>query len=97
MSFWAIRKGAHGLVLVLQPFVAHTQSEPIVEAAKEAGPHGPSSRGYGVQAVRLGVERFLGGLRRGGHPVRRKRPPDGAREVTAKRVRRVEPNLVVSG
>ena len=56
-----IGEGTYGLVLVLQPFVAHSQSQPIIEAAKEAGTPWALAEGYGVSAVRLGLERFLGG------------------------------------
>jgi hypothetical protein len=60
-----IRKGTYGLVLVLQPFVAHKESEPIIETAKAAGTPWALVEGYGVQAVKLGLERFLGGPRSG--------------------------------
>jgi len=56
-----IRKGAYGLMLVLTPFVFHKQSNPIVEAAKEAGVPWAMAEGYGVAAVKLALERFLGG------------------------------------
>jgi uncharacterized Zn-binding protein involved in type VI secretion len=58
-----IRKGAYGLVLVLTPFVFHKQSTPIIEAAKDAGVAWALVEGYGVAAVRHGLERFLGGPR----------------------------------
>jgi hypothetical protein len=60
-----INKGTYGLVLVLQPFVAHMESEPIIEAAKATGTPWALVEGYGVQAVKLGLERFLGGPRSG--------------------------------
>jgi hypothetical protein len=60
-----IGKGAYGLVLVLQPFVAHKESEPIIDAAKAAGTLWALVEGYGVASVRLGLERFLGGPRSG--------------------------------
>jgi hypothetical protein len=63
-----IRKGTYGLVLVLQPFVAHNESEPIIETAKAAGTAWALVEGYGVQAVKLGLERFLGGPRSGSLP-----------------------------
>jgi hypothetical protein len=58
-----IRKGAYGLVLVLTPFVFHKQSNPIIEAAKDAGVAWALVEGYGVAAVKHGLERFLGGPR----------------------------------
>jgi hypothetical protein len=63
-----IRKGTYGLVLVLQPFVAHKASEPIVESAKAARTPWALVDGYGVQAVKLWLERFLGGPRSGSSP-----------------------------
>ena len=60
-----IGEGTYGLVLVLQPFVAHRQAEPIIEAAKEASTPWALVEGYGVSAVKLGLERFLGGPRSG--------------------------------
>jgi hypothetical protein len=53
---------------VLQPFVAHNESEPIIETAKAAGTAWALVEGYGVQAVKLGLERFLGGPRSGSLP-----------------------------
>ena len=82
-----IGKQAYGLVLVLQTFVAHKQSEPIIEAAKAAGIPWALVAGYGVQAVKLGLERFLGGPRSGvsasheddpeGHDAERHAPGGG--------------------
>jgi hypothetical protein len=60
-----IRNGAYDLVLVLTPFVFHAQSEPLVEAAKSASVPWALVEGYGVAAVKLGLERFLGGPRSG--------------------------------
>jgi hypothetical protein len=56
-----IRKGTYGLVLVLGTFVLHKQSNPIIEAARSSGIRWALVEGYGVAAVRLGLERFLGG------------------------------------
>jgi len=56
-----IRRGTYGVVLVLQPFVAHQQATPIIEAAKDAGVPWAIVEGYGIASVRLGLERFLGG------------------------------------
>jgi hypothetical protein len=61
-----ITRRTYGLVLVLQPFVAHTESEPVIGAAKTTGTPWAMVEGYGVAAVKLGVERFLGGPRSGG-------------------------------
>ena len=58
-----IKKGAYGLVLVLTPFVFHKQSNPIIEAAKDAGVAWALVEGYGIAAVKHGLERFLGGPR----------------------------------
>ncbi|MGH7298355.1 MAG: hypothetical protein ACRELB_25670 [Polyangiaceae bacterium] len=60
-----IRKGTYGLVIVLQAFVAHAESEPVIEAAKTAGTPWALTDGYGVASVKLGLERFLGGPRAG--------------------------------
>ncbi len=56
-----IRKGSYSLVLVLAPFVAHQEAGPLVEAAKDAGVAWALVDGYGLTAIRLGLERFLGG------------------------------------
>jgi hypothetical protein len=61
-----IRKGAYGMVLLLTPFVFHKQSNPIIEAAKDAGVAWALVEGYGVGAVKHGLERFLGGPRSAG-------------------------------
>jgi hypothetical protein len=58
-----IRKGTYELLVVLVPFVSHAESEPIVDAAKSAGTPWAMADGYGVAAVRLALERFLGGPR----------------------------------
>jgi hypothetical protein len=55
-----IRKGSYGLVLVLSPFVFHQQSNPIIEAAKDSGVTWALVEGYGLAAVKLGLERFFG-------------------------------------
>jgi hypothetical protein len=60
-----IRKGTYGLIIVLQPFVAHAASEPIIDAAKSGGTPWALADGYGIAAVRLALERFLGGPRSG--------------------------------
>jgi hypothetical protein len=60
-----IRKSTYGLVVVLQPFVSHAEAEPIIEAAKSVGIPWALVEGYGVTAVRLGLERFLGGPQSG--------------------------------
>jgi hypothetical protein len=59
------RKGTYGLVIVLQAYVAHAESEPVIEAAKSAGIPWALTDGYGVASVKLGLERFLGGARGG--------------------------------
>ncbi len=64
-----VRKGTYDLVLILVPFIAHAESEPIVEAAKSAGAAFALADGYGVAAVRLALERFLGGSRQGDVPA----------------------------
>lgn len=56
-----IRRRAYDLVLVLQPFVAHKESDAIVEAAKSTTTPWALAEGYGVTAVKLALERFLGG------------------------------------
>ncbi|MGH7298516.1 MAG: hypothetical protein ACRELB_26485, partial [Polyangiaceae bacterium] len=43
-----IRKGTYWLVIVLQAFVAHAESEPVVDAAKSAGTPWALADGYGV-------------------------------------------------
>ena len=58
-----ISRGTYRLVLVLQPFVAHTESEPIIAAAKATGISWALAEGYGISAVKLALERFLGGSR----------------------------------
>ncbi len=55
----------YGLVLVLTPFVFHKQSSPIIEAAKDASVAWALVEGYGVAAIKQGLERFLGGPRGG--------------------------------
>jgi hypothetical protein len=73
-----IRRGTYDIVLVLQPFVAHKQSNAIIEAAKETAVPWALVQSYGIAAVKLGLERFLGGPRSGVTlPVE-----DGEREVT---------------
>jgi hypothetical protein len=58
-----IRRGTCGLVLVLKPFVAHQEATPIIDAAKDSGVPWALVDGYGLAAVKLGLERFLGGSR----------------------------------
>jgi hypothetical protein len=60
-----IHGGTYDIVLVLQPYVAHKQSNAIIEAAKDASVPWALVEGYGVSAVKLGLERFLGGPRSG--------------------------------
>jgi hypothetical protein len=60
-----IHRGTYDIVLVLQPYVAHKQSNAIIEAAKESAVPWALVEGYGVSAVKLGLERFLGGPRSG--------------------------------
>ena len=50
-------------MVLLAPFLFHTQSEPLVAAAKGANVPWALVDGYGVAAVKLGLERFLGGRR----------------------------------
>jgi hypothetical protein len=52
--------GSYDLVIVLQPFVAHAESEPIIAAAKRARVPWAIAEGYGLGAVKLALERFLG-------------------------------------
>lgn len=60
-----IEMGAYGLVLVLAGYVAHKESGHIIEAAKSANvPCVVVDGGYGVAAVRAGMDRFLGTARR---------------------------------
>lgn len=54
-----IRGGSYELVIVLQPFVDHSQSEAVIAAAKDAGVRWALAQGYGIPAVKLGLERFL--------------------------------------
>ncbi len=56
-----IRRRAYDLVLVLQPFVAHKQSDAIIEAARSATTPWSLAEGYGAAAVKRALERFLGG------------------------------------
>jgi hypothetical protein len=63
-----IRRGTYDIVLVLQPFVAHKQSNAIIAATKETGVPWALVEGYGIAAVKHGLERFLGGPRGGGSP-----------------------------
>jgi hypothetical protein len=58
-----IHSGAYDLVIVLQPYVAHREAEPIHAAAKITSTPWALAAGYGVTAVRLALERFLGGPR----------------------------------
>jgi hypothetical protein len=68
----------YDIVLVLQPFVAHKQSNAIIDAAKETSVPWALVQSYGIAAVKLGLERFLGGPRSGVTP-----PVEGdEREVT---------------
>ena len=60
-----ISKGAYDLVLVLQHLVAHKESNRVIEAAREAKTRWALVESYGVTAVKLGLERFLGGPRNG--------------------------------
>lgn len=55
-----IRGWRYGLVLVLRAFVLHKQADPIVAAAKSANVPWALVDGYGVAAIRLGLERFFG-------------------------------------
>jgi hypothetical protein len=73
-----ISRGTYDIVLVLQPFVAHKQSNAIIDAAKETSVPWALVQSYGIAAVKLGLERFLGGPRSGVTP-----PVEGdEREVT---------------
>jgi hypothetical protein len=46
-------------VLVLSQFIAHQQSGPLVEAAKATHVRWAFAEGYGVAAIKLGLERYL--------------------------------------
>ncbi len=57
----SIRRHGYGLVLVLAPFISHKQADAIILAAKETPVPWALALGYGVSAVKLALERFLGG------------------------------------
>jgi hypothetical protein len=54
-----IAKGTYDVVLVSLTLVAHTESERILDAAKEARVRWAMVEGYGIASVRAGVERFV--------------------------------------
>jgi hypothetical protein len=54
-----VAKGTYDLVLVILTLVAHTESERILHAAKEAKVPWAMVEGYGTASVRSGIERFL--------------------------------------
>ena len=54
-----IAKGTFDVVLVIRTLVAHTESERILDAAKEARVPWAMVEAYGFASVRAGVERFL--------------------------------------
>jgi hypothetical protein len=54
-----IAKGTFDVVLVIRTLVAHTESERILDAAKEARVPWAMVEGYGIASIRSGVERFL--------------------------------------
>jgi hypothetical protein len=56
-----VGRRAYGLVLVLRPFVAHKEAEPIIAATKAAGVSWALAEGYGIAAMKLAMDRFLGG------------------------------------
>jgi hypothetical protein len=54
-----IRSGRMGFVIVLNRFNAHKTVDKVVRACKESGtPWAAVERGYGVNAVRLAIERY---------------------------------------
>ena len=55
-----VRNGTYGLVLVLKPFVAHKEAVPIIEAARSTATLWALVDGYGITAVKVALERFLG-------------------------------------
>ena len=57
----SIRGHGYGLVLVLATFISHKQSNAIILAAKEAPVPWVLVVGYGVSAIKVALERFLGG------------------------------------
>jgi len=54
-----VAKGAYDLVLVIQSLVSHPEAERILDAAKASRTRWAMVDGYGVTAVRQGIERFL--------------------------------------
>jgi hypothetical protein len=64
----SIRGRGYGLVLVLAPFIAHKQSDAIIQAAKATPVPWALAVGYGVSAIKVALERFLGGPT--AHPTR---------------------------
>ena len=57
----SIRAHGYGLVLVLAPLISHKQADAIIHAAKETSVPWALALGYGVSAIKLALERFLGG------------------------------------
>jgi hypothetical protein len=55
-----IRHRTIELVIVLQPFVSHNESNTLIVAAKDADTPWLLTEGYGVTSVKRAVERFLG-------------------------------------
>jgi hypothetical protein len=54
-----IAKRTYDVVLVILTLVAHTESERILDAAKQAKVPWAMVEGYRIASVRAGVERFL--------------------------------------
>jgi len=54
-----IAKGAYDLVIVNQSMISHPEAERVLDAAKASRTRWAMVDGYGVTAVRVGLERFV--------------------------------------
>jgi hypothetical protein len=54
-----VAKGAYDLVLVIHALISHPEAERVLEAAKGGRVRWAIVDGYGVTAVRQGLERFV--------------------------------------
>jgi len=54
-----IGKGAYDLVIVIQALISHPEAERVLDAAKASRTRWAMVDGYGVTAVRQGIERFV--------------------------------------
>lgn len=54
-----IANGAYDVVIVIQALISHPEAERILDAAKQSRTRWAIVDGYGVAAVRAGLERFL--------------------------------------